>query len=678
MFSLLSSENHLHKVWYNKRVNQNELFSLLGAKDTEDVLRHFPSRYESLVPTLIPSSPKPGEKIIVKGTISHLRNINARGSSLIRFKVHTLAGHQVDFLLYQQPFYIGRLSSGKQLRVVGTYSEARKVYRASNIFDLDNYYVLTGIRPIYSLPRKVSTSYFTSFLKKTLSYPRGKIRKSKVPSYLVDKYRLIPEYDAYRFVHLPKTDKELKAGLRVFKYEEALEYSVKSLRRKRKADQIKKKDRLPIPHEKINQFVSSLSYKLTHDQISAIHDIVLDREKDKIRYRLLQGDVGTGKTIVAFTAMYANFLRKKQGVLMAPTFELSKQHYDKARQILAPFGRKIAFLAGGTPAKEKRLILSGLAKGEIDLLISTNSVLSDNVTFDSLGLSIIDEQQLFGVKQREELLSKDESNDRLRRSATPIPRTLSQIINADLDVSTLDQFPHGQRNVKTILVSSHDPIVFSSIEKAVNAKRQVYIVCPKIDQGEKETSSAESVYKERCERFGEENVQLLHGRIKKESQNQIISAFASGDKPILVSTTVIEVGIDVTSACLLIAYDANYFGLSSLHQLRGRIGRDGKFGLCILIYDGENQEAKDKLEFLTTCSDGLKISEFDLKQRGRGSYSGSGQSGKSELMVCNFVQDQIRFSCAKEDAKRILSHPERKENKEYLDSLDRSKDFLIV
>lgn len=659
-------------------MNQNELFSLLNAKDSEDILRHFPSRYESLIPTPIPAEPKAGDKIIVKGGISHLKNINARGSSLIRFKVDTLGGNQVDFLLYQQPFYLGRLSSGKELRVIGTYSEARKVYRASNVFDLDNYYVLTGIRPIYALPRKVSNSYFTSYLKKTLSYPMGKIRKSKVPSYLVRKYRFVPEYDAYRYVHLPKTDKELQAGLRVFKYEEALEYSVKALRRKKKADQIKKKSGLRIPHEKINQFVSSLPYKLTHDQISAIHDIVLDREKEKIRYRLLQGDVGTGKTIVAFAALYANFLRKKQGVLMAPTFELSKQHYEKAMDILAPYGRKIAFLSGGTLTKEKKKILEGIENGAIDLLISTNSVLSEKVGFASLGLSIIDEQQLFGVKQREELLAKEESNDRLRRSATPIPRTLSQIINADLDVSTLNQFPHGKRNVKTVSVSSHDPIVFSSIQKAIDAKRQVFVVCPKIDQGEKQTSSAESVFKERTERFGRDKVQLLHGRIKKESQNEIISAFASGVKPILVSTTVIEVGIDVTSAGLLVVYDANYFGLSSLHQLRGRVGRDGKFGLCILVYDGENKEAKEKLGFLTTCSDGLEISQFDLKQRGTGSYSGSGQSGRSELMVCNFVEDQTRFSYAKEDAKEILSHRDDKENKEYIDSLDRSKDFLIV
>ena len=232
--------------------------------------------------------------------------------------------------------------------------------------------------------------------------------------------------------------------------------------------------------------------------------------------------------------------------------------------------------------------------------------------------------------------------------------------------------------MKTISVSSHDPIVFSSIQKAIDAKRQVFVVCPKIDQGEKQTSSAESVFKERTERFGRDKVQLLHGRIKKESQNEIISAFASGVKPILVSTTVIEVGIDVTSAGLLVVYDANYFGLSSLHQLRGRVGRDGKFGLCILVYDGENKEAKEKLDFLTTCSDGLEISQFDLKQRGTGSYSGSGQSGRSELMVCNFVEDQTRFSYAKEDAKEILSHRGDKENKEYIDSLDRSKDFLIV
>lgn len=659
-------------------MNQSELFTLLGAKNNEDILRHFPSRYESLLPTPIPSSPKGGERITVKGKVSRLRSFGNRGVSLIRFHVDTFGNNGVDFLLYQQPFYLGLLSSGKELLVQGTYSDARKVYRATSLFDLDNYYVRTGIRPIYALPKKVSLSYFCYYLKKLLSYPMGKISPFSVPERLREKYRLIDEYDAYRFVHFPKNDKELSAGLRVFKYEEALSYSVKALRRKKKAESIKKTDNIPISHEKINSFVSSLSYKLTHDQLSAIHDIVLDREKEKIMYRLLQGDVGTGKTIVAFAAIYANFLRKKQSVLMAPTFELSKQHYEKALEVLSPYGRKIAFLSGGSKGKEKERILSEVRNGGIDLLISTTSVLSDSVTFFSLGLSVIDEQQLFGVKQREELLSKDASNDRLRMSATPIPRTLSQIINSDLDVSTLDEFPHGERKVKTVLVSSHDPLIFTSIEKARKAKRQIFVVCPKIDKGEKETSSAESVYLERTERFGLDKVQLLHGRIKKESQDEIIKAFAYGEKPILVSTTVIEVGIDVTSAGLLIVYDANYFGLSSLHQLRGRIGRDGKFGLCVLVYDGEDPSAKEKLQFLTTCSDGLKISQFDLRQRGTGSYSGSGQSGRSELNVCNFVLDQKRFSFAKEDAKEILNHPEEKENKEYLSLLDRSKDFLIV
>ncbi len=660
-------------------MNQNELYQALSVKNDEELLRHFPSRYEDLHPTLLPDEPEDGYRAVLKGTVCGLRNFHGRGNSLIRFQFRTTLGKMVSCILYNQPFYLMKLSAGKDLLIVCYYSEPRKAFMVYSILDMDSYFVMTGIKPVYALPKAVSSSYFSSYVRKLLSYPReASYLVSPLPNRLIEKYRLMNEFDAYKAVHLPISDKNLKEGLRVFKYEEALTYSIRSLSLKRDANRIKKKDNAPIDHDKINAFVASLSYKLTKDQLLAIREIVSDMENDTIMYRLLQGDVGTGKTIVAFAALYANCLRGKQGVLMAPTFELAKQHYENAKRVFSSLQLRIAFLAGtATKAKEKREILQGLKDGTIDILISTSAVLSSELSFSGIGLAIIDEQQRFGVEQREALMHKGEGCDLLMMSATPIPRTLSQIINADLDVSTLEMFPHGQRNVHTAVVTSVDPLIPKAVNKALEAKRQIFVIAPKIEKGTAGSSSAESVYADFCERYGKSNVQLLHGRIKKEEQDKIISSFVSGEKLILVSTTVVEVGIDVSKAGLLIVYDANFFGLSSLHQLRGRIGRSGDFALALFVYDGKEKEAQEKLTFLAENKDGLKISEFDLRQRGGGSYSGSSQSGKSELRVCNFVEDSAMFECAKKDAAEILSHPEDEENSAYLKRIGSEFSLLL-
>lgn len=652
-------------------MNQRELYITLNATNEEDILRHFPSRYEDLHVTSIPAEPKDGERVVAKGNVKNLKSLSSRATSIIRFKLATMDGMFLNCILFNQPFYMLKLSKSEPLLMVMYYSEARKAFIVSSIHDLNSYSVLTGLRPMYTLPKGVSNSYFANYVKNILSFPResGYVF-SKVPSRYVYKYKLMNEFDAYRSVHLPRDWKDLKEGLRVFKYEEALSYSVHSLSLRIKAEKRKKEGTLRIDHNKVNDFVKNLPYKLTRDQLMAIRDIVLDMEKEKVMYRLLQGDVGTGKTLVAFTALYSNYLRGKQGVIMAPTFELAVQHYHNAVKTFQNTDLKVGFLAGnGMKASEKKKVLEGLENGEIDVLVSTHSAISESVIFKNLGLTIIDEQQRFGVEQRDALLNKGNASDMLMMSATPIPRTLSQIINADLDVSTLNEFPSGQRNVDTKVITSVDPLLVKAIEKAMSASRQIFVVAPKIQEGNKSTSSAESVYKEMCERFGTDNVQLLHGKIKKENQDEIIREFASGAKPILVSTTVIEVGIDVSSAGLLIVYDANYFGLSSLHQLRGRIGRSGDYALCLLVYDGSDEEAKEKLNFLAMNNDGLKISQFDLKQRGSGSYSGANQSGRSELMVCNFVDDFNIFEAAKKDAAEILANPKDEENAAYLKSL---------
>lgn len=648
-----------------------DFYKSLGARDTIDVLRHFPVRYESLLPTGNPASPSDGERLVVLGVPFSVRAISPRRASIIRFKVKS-ATTLLSCILFNQPFYMSKLIGKRELLFVLYYSEARKAFIVSGIHDPDSFYAMTGIRPVYSLPKAVSTGYFTSYLKKVLNDSQEQTRiLSPLPQRLVEKYRLMDEADAYRAIHFPRSKDELLHGLRVFKYEEALSFSIRSLRLKKKAERKKKLHNAPIDHRKINDIVKAIPYRLTKDQLGAIREIILDMEKEKVMYRLLQGDVGTGKTIVSLVALYANFLRGKQGILMAPTFELSHQHYENAKKFFDGTGVRVAFLANASSmkAKERREIASGLSEGTIDVLVSTHAALSDAIRFKDLGLSIIDEQQLFGVDQRDSLLGKGES-DLLMVTATPIPRTLSQIINADLDVSTLEEYPHGRRNVKTRVVRSTDPVINEAIAKCLQVHRQIFVVAPKIDESD-EKASAKSIFREMCERFGPDNCQLLHGKMKKEDQKVVYEAFLKGEKPILVSTTVVEVGIDVSRAALLVVYDANCFGLSSLHQLRGRIGRSGDFALCLLVYDGKDEDSQAKLDFLSKSNNGFQIAQYDLQMRGAGSYSGERQSGRSELLVCNFVKDYNIFRCAKEDAKAILLDPTEEENANYLKTLDR-------
>ncbi len=653
-------------------MNQKELYSALNATSEEDILRHFPARYENLSVTPLPHVLKNGQRFVFLSKPESIRSINKGGTSLIRFKIRVSLS-LLDCMIFNQPFYMQKLSCQKELCFVLYYSEVRKAFIVHLILDSDAYSVITGIRPVYNLPKNVSQSFFSMQLRKILSQPKEAVfMVSKVPQKYVERYRLLNEFDAYRCVHLPRNQEHLKEGLRVFKYEEALSYCIRSLANKKEIDALKKEGFLPIPHKEVNQFVKNLPYKLTLDQLSAIRDIVLDMEKPNVMNRLLQGDVGTGKTIVSFAALYANSLRNLQGVLMAPTFELAMQHYQNAKKVFSSYPLAIAFLSGATSAKEKKKILEDLKKGDVQLLISTHSAFSKDVVFDRLGLVIIDEQQLFGVEQREALLQKGKAVDILMMSATPIPRTLAQIINADIAVTTLTQFPFGERNVQTKVIQSMDPLLYKAIDKALEVHRQVFIVTPKITEEKKGASSVEKVYEEISSRY-KEKAQLLHGKIKKEMQDEIIQKFSSGDKPILVSTTVIQVGIDVSKACLLIVYDANYFGISTLHQLRGRIGRSGDYALALLVYDGNDEEAKEKLDFLAKSNDGLAISQFDLKQRGSGSYGGVNQAGKSELQVCNFVDDLKLFECAKKDAAEILSAPENEENSAYLKSLNLDK-----
>lgn len=584
-----------------------------------------------------------------------------RAHGIIRFGAkNSVNGICHSFIIYNQMFYLNRIATGKTLFIVGRYSARFKSIVVSAVYELSSWFVQSEIKPFYRLPGGIGQSYFMNVIDNILHSSLMRYIGNNVPDEFVKKYRLIPRGQAFKIVHQPDGKKQLQEGLRTFKYEEALAYCMKMEVNKRLRSIYKKGAHLSIDRNEMNALVKKLPFSLTKDQIQCTKEIMDDMDSSNVMFRILQGDVGTGKTAVALLSLFANTIRGGQGVLFAPTTSLAIQHYKNALSFYSGFNVKVGLLISNMKQSQKKKLLEELACGDVDVLISTQAGIEKGVTFKKLTLSIIDEQQQFGVDQRMTMMKKGDYVDTLMMSATPIPRTMSRIVFGDLDISELKEFPKGiTRHVDTKVVNSQSQLISKAINRALEIKRQVFVVVPRIDGDEEDESnklSAKEVYDDYVKEYGEDKVQLLHGRMKKDDQNEVLNKFRNNEKPILISTSIIEVGVDVQEACLMIIYSANYFGLSALHQLRGRVGRNGKNGLTLLVYDGDDDQAIDKLNYLATHTDGFDISQYDLKSRGAGDWAGTDQSGHDGLSVINFDQDRKIFECAMEDAKEILDN----------------------
>jgi len=667
-------------------MTKNEVLSSLNLSSDFDLLNYLPCKYEILKPTPAKffDEYEDKEKTCFVVTINNIKTINK--ANIIRFEGTTPDNLKYNFMIFNQMFYGNIIESNKTFFVVSYYSKKQKSFMVSSIYKLDSQYVIAGVKPIYKLPKKISQSYFISLIDKLLKSHISAYIKDEVPSDLVYKYKLMDRFSALKSVHQPKSTKDLYQALRVFKYEESLRYCIKIESNKRYLALKKKLNTSIINELDIDRFISFLPFRLTKDQKIAVSEIINDMNSDRVMYRLLQGDVSTGKTIVAFLSMYANYLRNGQSVMFAPTTALVSQHYKNALDIFKNTGINIRCLLSKTPQKERTAILNELKSGKCNFLFTTLSGISESVTYKNLSLTIIDEQQNFGVEQRSEMISKGTAVDTLMMSATPIPKTLNKIKNGDMSLSELKQYPNSaKRDIHTKVVKSSNPLIGKAIQKALGKNRQVFVVVPRIDdldETKSDRTSAIEVYNEYKEIYGDDKVQLLNGRMKINEQTKILNNFINNIKPILITTSVIEVGIDIKEAGLMIIYSANYFGLSSLHQLRGRIGRNGKFSLAILVYDGNDSKAKEKLEFLAENSDGFSIAEYDFKTRGAGSLSSNQQWGDPDLFVANFSNDINIFSSALNDAQIILDNLNNvKEYKEYVEKILKSesiKNMLIA
>ena len=630
----------------------------MGIYSFYDVLNHLPRRYDDYSLT---NERGLEDKERVTIYAKAINNVSLSKSfkkiSITSFDVLTDNGTYFKVIAYNRPYLIKMIKVEEYYTIIGVFDKKKNVINLINIVS-GKIAKNKALRPLYSLPRDFANKDYINLVNKSLNELKGKIY-SLVPYSLMNKYRLINKEEAIKFAHQPRSYNVIHQSLRYLKYEEALCFSLKNQLINESNKSLSKIKKEPIGLESCTPFISSLPYELTEDQIVASSEIIEDMNQSSLMYRLLQGDVGTGKTLVSFIALYANYVRGDQGALMAPTEVLARQHYENAKKLFKDTNIKIALLVGSTPISEKKEIYRDIEQGYYDIIIGTHALFTKSVVYSSLGLVIIDEQHRFGVNQRKALMNKGDHADLLMMSATPIPRSLALSIYGDLSISTLYKFPNIKRDVVTRIINSEDEKIMEIVGKYVDNGRKAYVVAPLIEFSEDGKYSAEKLFARFVLKFGAK-VGLLHGKMKQEEKEKVLSDFVFGNIDILVSTQVIEVGIDVKNASCMVIYDANSFGLASLHQLRGRIGRDGFKSVCLLAIS--DMEEKDKLEILVRSNDGFEIAEKDLSIRGPGELVGLKQSGIPDFRYLNLIDDIKIFIAARDDAKMIIKN---RDNKEY-------------
>lgn len=635
----------------------------MGIKNIYDLVFHLPYRYEDYNITPFKDIVDK-QKVVLEGIIlNEPKSFKGNKISGVSFDFMSNDKHYFKVVAFNRDYLSSIINFTDTFTLVGQYNKTKNQINLINL-NKGSLKEEDRIKPIYHLPSSLKNFEFSRLVNKYLNKEDNKFY-SLIPYEMMNKYKLVNVKEALNYVHFPKNKEELKKGIIFFKYEEALSFSLKNQIIRNENNEIKKSKLDLIDISKLNDLVKALPFKLSNDQITSIKEIVNDLNKDKPMYRLLEGDVGSGKTLVALFSLYANYLRNRQGALLAPTEALAKQHYLSAKQLFYNTNINIKLLTGSTKNEEKRMILDDLKDGIIDIVIGTHSLFSKNVIYNSLSFVVIDEQHRFGVNQRSSLVDKGKDVDLLMMSATPIPRSLALTIYGDLDVSFLHHFPSKKRNVTTSLLPTNKKEIFKLIDDELNKNRKVYVITPLIEFNDNNKYAIESIYPSFKEKYQDE-VSLLHGELKKEEKEIALDKFIKGESHILLSTQIVEVGIDVKDASLMIIYKASSFGLASLHQLRGRIGRDGYPSSCYLLYDeSDSEESKERLEILKNNDDGFLLAEKDLSIRGPGEMLGIKQSGFPDFKYLNVIKDINIFTKARDDAKLIFENKDNNKSFEF-------------
>jgi len=632
----------------SKRV---QILHELGLYTTDDLLMYYPYRYE-VITTSAFSDWKIKDKVWFEGEVVQLPRSWRKGR-LVTTTFQVRSQEQIlTITIFNRP-WAKSLNLNQILTIQGVYQGNSKVTAIS--YDTKPLAEHASITPIYSIKEGIRQKTLQTIIHSVLNQLQDEIIDD-IPDEFRQAYRLLPLKLAYRYIHIPTSMNGVQAAVRTLKYAEFLRFfTAIQLMRSTEGIRIAKKPKI-FSSKKIQQAIQSLSFEMTADQRDTLEKILYDMGSTHSMYRLVQGDVGCGKTVVATLALYAAFLSGYQAAMLAPTEILARQHYQSVNEVLAPFGVKTEVLYSALSSAKKNEILKDVASGKIDILIGTHSMIQDTVTFHKLGLTIADEQQRFGVAQRKALKQKGEQVDFLLMSATPIPRTLAASLFGDMDVSTIETMPLGRITPITTLIKENSfRTVLKDVNRLLVSGRQLYVICAAVDENEE--YHARNVYdtmKSIQKLFPQYKVACLHGRMSTDEKQAIMQAFHDNDIQILVSTTVVEVGVNVVNATGMIIYDADRFGLSQLHQLRGRIQRGSEQGYCWLLTASQDERVLQRLEVLVKSNNGFEISYEDLRLRGPGDILGTRQSGVPDFILGNIVEDTAMINQARKDALKVM------------------------
>ncbi len=631
--------------------------STMGIQTIADLLLYFPYRYEDY--RLIPlTEASDGERITIRGKLLAQPSLAWFGAK----KSRLVAQAEVDrlkilIIWYNQPFLKKQLIPGKTMVVVGKWDSRRMQLVAERTFmhPKEQEQVLGRLTPVYSVAGSIKVNWLRKKIYEAFTQ-YGREIKEILPEDLVQRYRLMDRARAMYYLHFPRNIKEGQLARRRMVYEECFLHELRWAIHRQQMRQRQKGISHQFDQDQLEAWISRLPFTLTAAQRRVIDEILADLKRLGPMNRLLQGDVGSGKTVVAAAALYANYLSGYQGALMVPTEILAEQHFRSLNELLTYEEIKIVMLTGSCSNRQRKELLAMIAAGEADVIVGTQALIQEGIQFAKLGLVITDEQHRFGVKQRAMLREKGHAPDVLSMTATPIPRTLAITLYGDMDVSVIDELPAGREPVATYWVKPNLwPRVMEHIRKECEAGHQVYIICPLIEESEKlDLENAYAVYEQLTKELAPIRVGLLHGKLAPAEKEEVMRCFVEGTVQVLVSTTVVEVGVNVPRATLMVIYDADRFGLAQLHQLRGRVGRGGGAATCILVADPKSENGIERMRVMTETNDGFEIARRDLELRGPGEFFGVRQSGLPEFRLADLVRDQAVFAAARNDVAQLV------------------------
>ena len=631
-----------------------EKYKKLGIETVEDLLLYFPFRYEDFKSKNVLDLEN-GEKAVVSGIVATPANVQYYGYKRNRLRFTIKQGELVLAVsFFNQPYLADKIELGQTVAVFGKWDKAKGALTGMKLLAQ----VEDDLQPVYRLSQGVSQSALVKVIKTAFEAGLDQLLEENLPQILMDKYHLLSRRQAVRAMHFPKDLEEYKQALRRVKFEELLFFQLQLQVLKEENRSVGQGIVLDWDEKKLKALQASLPFALTEAQEKSLSEILADMRSPYHMNRLLQGDVGSGKTVVAGLAMYAAVTAGKQAALMVPTEILAEQHLQSLTSLFSNL--RILLLTGSLKAAERRERLDLIKSGQVDLVVGTHALIQEGVHFHDLGLIIIDEQHRFGVAQRRILREKGQNPDVLMMTATPIPRTLAITAFGDMDVSIIDQMPAGRKEIITRWVNHQQlNLVLDWLVKEIQKGSQAYVISPLIEESEAlDLKNAIALEEELIAYFGDRvRIALLHGKMKGEEKEAIMQAFKQGEIDLLVSTTVIEVGVNVPNATVMIIMDADRFGLSQLHQLRGRVGRGDKQSYAVLVANPKTESGKRRMKIMTETTNGFVLAEEDLKLRGSGEIFGTRQSGIPEFQVANLIEDYPILEEARKVAVQVVTTP---------------------